>query len=220
MTTIALPLWGVLVLLVESAHSQEHDAWSFVDQIYVITGNWAAHRIPNLKIQLESVGITEDRFMYWYAERDVENGHRGAWHAHAAVAHHAIQHKHEIILVLEDDVGFSSEFAGGGFNGIISLLESFTTADAFVPPMLVRPLWEFVHLVHNTFAVHQVITRKHQQKTHASRATHNITGNHRIVRVHAWGLVAYFSSRRGMEKFDASVYPDSYGHTIDGVSFV
>ena len=220
MSTAAIPLWSVLALLVKSAYSRERDMWGFVDQIYVITGDWATHRIPELKKQLKSVGIKENNVMYWYGERDTINGHHGAWNAHAGVARHAIQHNHEIILVFEDDVGFSGEFDIAGFNSIISLLESFTKADTFVHPISSRPLWEFVHLVYNAFSVQQLDTSMHQQKMHESKRMQNSPGNHRIIRVHAWGMVAYFSSKRGMKKIAESVYPDSYGHTIDGVSFV
>ena len=53
--SISTSVWSVLALLVESANSRERDTWGFVDQIYVITGDWATYRIPELKKQLESV---------------------------------------------------------------------------------------------------------------------------------------------------------------------
>ena len=193
--------------LISKRHREGSRAWGFIDRVYVITGSWSRYRLQPTLDELYGVGIPDSMISLWHGERDATNGHRGAWRAHAGVAHHALQRSYRRILVFEDDV----EFVAGTERGpLTKQLARMTAQDA--------PAWDFFLLVHNAFGMQRVIDWDCSCTDITCRG--NISAVRKdIARVHSWGLLAYMSSESGMRIMANAVHPHAFGQTIDGITF-
>jgi GR25 family glycosyltransferase involved in LPS biosynthesis len=172
-----------------SGQPQRLATWDVFDKIYCITGNWSTGRRRKVVEQFKRVGLDE-YVTFYYGRLDKNNGHRGAWMAHQAVALEAKAENLERVLVFEDDIKFTDNF-------VSFYKQRLYLANLFFD---LNQHWEFFLLGHNPFAT-------------------QATGYKHIVKTRSWGMMAYVMSKPGIQKIASAVYPRAYGETIDGLVY-
>lgn len=83
--------------------------WDFIDKAYVISLDTAINRQTIVHRNLATVGLTSKTELVLVSKHP-ESGHAGCWQSHATVINLAKQQGHSIILVLEDDFQFTSDW--------------------------------------------------------------------------------------------------------------